>query len=188
MFLTKPLKEIWDSSAKQVLVFKHFVWYLYSTRFALTTITDLWENVQLSWQILLSQSDISSWCQVPVLTFGERRQAQQPVLFFPSATRVYFGWDRCLHPTLCSLACMGIHRHLEGFNCSWGIWWWGIKSDHAAFLHAARKICRTRKEGYQLALALEFEGLVTQFSELLMADMPLIMFVGTESGTSGSEV
>lgn len=78
-----------------------------------------------------------------------------------------FGWDRCLHLALCYLARMGMHRHLEGFDCNWGIWWWGIKSDPALLLHkkayTARKICwRTRREDYQLALALVFEGLITQ--------------------------
>lgn len=187
MFLTKPLEGIWDSSAKQVLVFKYclvFIQYKICTHHSYRSLrkcaTELTNSALPVWYFqLVPGSCANIW---------REKAGAQPALSFPSATQMYFGWGRCLHPTLCSLTCMGMHRCLEGFACSWGICWWGIKSDHAVFLYAARKICRTRKEGYQLALALEFEGLVTQFFDTFMAAMPLVMVIGTESGTSGSKV
>lgn len=90
-----------------------------------------------------------------MLTFEERRQAQQPVLFFPSATQMYFGWGKCLHPALCSLTWKALIAV-------------GAFDDEESNLTMLLSSMLQGKsaglgKGYQLALALEFEGLVTQF-------------------------
>ena len=96
----------------------------------------------------------------------KREGRQYPVLFFHPPLKCGFGWDRHLHLALCYLACMGMHGHLEGFDCNWGF---GDEESNLTMVflqkkaYAARKIrWRTRKENYQLALALEFEALVMQ--------------------------
>lgn len=188
MFLTKPLKGIWVSSAKQVLIFTYclvFVQYKICTNHNYRSLgkcatemtnsalpvcyfqlvpgscADIWRE-----EAGTAASSVLPLCHSSVFWVGQM-SASNTALLPP--------WE-CTD-TWKALTAVGGFGDEES-----------NVTDHALFLHAAWKICRTRKEGYQLALALEFEELETQFSDILMAAMPLVMVIGTESGTSGSEV
>lgn len=119
MFLKKPL-ELDLCWAHFILVpnkclFSSTVWYLCSKRFVVTTVTDLQEDMQLSWQNLFSQFGIFSWCQVPILVFEERKQAASSSVLPSCHSNVFLGGtDVCIwhSATLPAWECTGTWKAL----------------------------------------------------------------------------